>query len=219
VTDVYWISKMVVIEWRLTDLSGSPVNDATVTGTITRPDGTNTAATISHDAGSNVYRASYDPTSAGTHAYRLVATGTADSAEEGTFEVRPSPGVAAAPTLDPTTTIGRVRLLIPDRDLDGLLFSDADITAFLALEASSIKRAAALALETIASNEAMVGKVIKTQDLSTDGAKTAAELRARAAELRRQVDEDDPDAGGFDYVDFVDPFTRTSGELAEDEIT
>lgn len=121
--------------------------------------------------------------------------------------------------IDYTTDLGKVRLLIPDTDESNQLFSDAQITAFLTMEGGIVKKAAAAALETIASNEAMVSKVIRAQDLSTDGAKVAAELRARAAELRRQVDEDDPDAGGgFDVVDFIDPFTRSSSELAEPEV-
>lgn len=208
-TQVYYISKLVAIEWLLTDLDGGPVTGATVTGVITLPEGTTAAASIDHPSGSNVYRALYDPTMAGTHAYRLVATGTADSAEEGTFEVQPSPGVAPAPVLDPTTEVGMVRLLIPDRDRDALIFTDAEISAFLALEGSAVKRAAASALEVAASNEAFIGKVIKDGDLQTDGAKLSAELRARAKELRRQADEDDADtAGGLDIIDFVDPFTR-----------
>ena len=215
--ETYWISKTVVIDLALTDLAGAPITNATVAATITQPDGTTVPASVAL-AGS-VYRATFDPPAAGTYAYRLVATGTADSAEEGTFEVRASPATAAAPTLDPATGIGLVRLLIPDRDLDNLLFTDADITALLALEDAVAKRAAAAGLESIAANEALVGKVIKSQDLSTDGARTAEALMKRAAELRRQADEDDPDTGGgFDYVEFIDPFHRSAGELAEQEL-
>lgn len=119
--------------------------------------------------------------------------------------------------IDYTTDAGRVRLLIPDTDEDtGLLFTDEQITAFLALEGSVVKRAAAAALEVVASNEAMVSKVIRTQDLTTDGAKVSDALMKRAAELRRQANEDDEDtAGGLDIVDWVDPWTRSDGELSE----
>ncbi|WP_242892432.1 hypothetical protein [Actinomadura litoris] len=208
-TEVYWRSKTVVIDWALTDLAGAPITDATVSATVTQPDGVAVPASVV--VAGSVYRVTFDPPDAGTYAYRLAANGTADSAEEGTFEVRASPTPSPPPTLDPSTDIGRVRLLVPDRDPALLLFADADITAFLAME-GGVKKAAALALESIASSEAMVGKVIKTQDASTDGAKVAAELRARAAELRRQVDEDDPEAGGgFDYVEFRNPFNRRYG--------
>lgn len=218
-TEVYWIGKLVVIEWALTGLDGSPVTDATVTGQITLPDGTTATAQVSQDGGT--YRASYDPTMAGTHAWRLEATGTADGAEEGTFDVRPSPAASPAPVLDPSTPVGMVRLLIPDRDVDALLFTDAEITGFIAIEGGIVKRGAALALETVASNEVMVSKVIKTQDLQTDGAKASDALLKRAAELRRQVVEDDPDtSGGLDIIDFRDPFTRPwrgDHELTEPE--
>lgn len=215
-TEVYWLSKLVVIEWVLVDVDGASITNAIVSGTITLPDGSTTAAIISHTSGTNVYRASYDPTTAGKHAYRLVASGTADSAEEGTFDVRPPPRVAGPVQVDPSTDVGMIRLLIPDTDLDNLLFTDAEVTALLTLEASVIKRAVAAALDVVASNEAMVGKVIRSQDLSTDGAKVSAELRARATELRRQVNEDDvATAGGLDIVDFVDPFTRRQHENTE----
>jgi hypothetical protein len=122
--------------------------------------------------------------------------------------------------LDPATPVGMVRLLIPDRDEDNTLFTDAEVTGFLALEGAAVKRAAAAAIEVVASNEVMVGKVIRSQDLSTDGAKVSDALLKRAAELRRQADEDDPDtSGSLDIIDFSDPFTRRTGELAETEIT
>jgi hypothetical protein len=122
--------------------------------------------------------------------------------------------------LDPSSPVGMVRLLIPDRDAGNPLFSDAEIAGFLTLEGSAVKRAAAAAIEVVASNEAMVGKVIRSQDLSTDGAKVSDALLRRAAELRRQADEDDPDtSGGLDIIDFADPFTRRAGELTETEIS
>jgi len=108
--------------------------------------------------------------------------------------------------IDYTTDVGKIRLLIPDTDEANLLLDDDQINAFLGLEGGNVKLAAAQALDTIASSEAMVSKVIRTQDVSTDGAKVAAELRARAAELRRQVDDGvGDDTVGFDVVDF-DPY-------------
>lgn len=111
--------------------------------------------------------------------------------------------------IDYSSNADQVRLLIPDVDPDWQLFGDDQIGGFLALERNVVKRAAAAALETAASNEALVSKVIRSQDLATDGAKVSDALLKRAAELRRQADEDDPDTGGgLDVVDFVDPFTR-----------
>jgi hypothetical protein len=110
--------------------------------------------------------------------------------------------------LDPTTDVGMMRLLIPDRDRGALLFTDEELAGFLSLE-GGVKRAAASAIEVVASNEVMVSKVIRTQDLQTDGAKVSDALMKRAAELRRQADEDDPaTAGGLDIIDFRPPFNR-----------
>lgn len=183
-----WVSKSFVVDWYLTDLDGA-ATDATVAGTVTKPDGTTAAMTITHvTPGAGHYRASFDPAVPGTHAWRLTATGALDSAEEGTVVVRRSLLGLAPITVDPTTSIGLVRLLSTDLDEEAPLFTDAQITAFLTLEGNEARLAAAQALDTIASSEALVSKKIRTQDLATDGPAVAKELRARADELRRQVD-------------------------------
>ena len=109
-------------------------------------------------------------------------------------------------TYDVSTPEGQVRLLVPDNDGDNHLLEDADITALLTLEASDVRRAAATALELIASSEALVSKKIKTQDLSTDGPAVARELRERAKQLRAQAEEAavnaDGDEVGLEIVDF-----------------
>ncbi|WP_141576126.1 hypothetical protein [Actinomadura sp. WMMA1423] len=118
--------------------------------------------------------------------------------------------VAAPPPL--TSDLRRVRLLIADTDPTARTFRVDELADFLAMEGGSVKLAAASALGVIATSEALISKVIRTKDLTTDGAKLAAELRARAAELRRQANEEDPEIGGFfDVVDFVDPFSRVLG--------
>lgn len=101
-----------------------------------------------------------------------------------------------------------IRLLIPDTDIEERLFQDLDLQRLYVLEDGDVRRTAAAALEIAASNEAMVSKVIRTQDLATDGVKVAAELRARAALLRAQADDADlaaMDDAGFAVVDF-DPY-------------
>lgn len=112
-------------------------------------------------------------------------------------------------TYDVTTDRGRVRMLIPDSSSTSYVFEDNEIDAFLALEDNDVRRGAALALETLASNEALVLKVIKVLDLQTDGAKTADALLKRAGLLRGQADVADA-AGGdlFDWAEMViDPFS------------
>jgi hypothetical protein len=97
-----------------------------------------------------------------------------------------------------------VRLLISDTDPSNLTFADTDIDAFLTLAGQNVRLAAAEALDTMASNEVMVSKVIRTQDLQTDGAKVAAELRARAATLREQAGNYDASGNlfAFDIADY-----------------
>lgn len=197
--ETYWISKTFVVDWKLTDpTTGQFVPGATVTGTATLPNLTTAPMTIT--ALTDRYRATYDPTLAGLYAYRLTSTGTADSAEEGTFIVRASLAGAPLVTVDPTTDLGVVRLLISDTDVTGPVFTDAEITAFLTLEGGNTRLAAAQALDTIASNEVMISKVIRTADLQTDGSKVAAELRARASGLRAQAAASTDFA--MDIVDF-----------------
>lgn len=114
-------------------------------------------------------------------------------------------------TPDYTTPLMQVRLLIADLVTTSQVLTDEQITGYLGLEGEVVKLAAADALDAIASSEALVSKVIKSQDLSTDGPKTAEALRKHAASLREQVDEDDE--GYFDIVDF-DPYPSPP-ELAE----
>lgn len=110
---------------------------------------------------------------------------------------------------DPNSDAGKVRLLINDVDDENRVFEDGEIAAFLALADDAVLLAAALAIETIADNEVLASKVIKTQDLSTDGAKASDALRARAAVLRKQHDEGD---GYFEVIDY-EPLSYV--ELAE----
>lgn len=115
-----------------------------------------------------------------------------------------------------TKTRSQVRLLIPDRVAAAPLFQDDELDGFLAIEGGNLKCATALALETISSDEALVQKVMKTQLIETDGAKTAGVLLRRAEELRSQAakdaqavaDADDDGSGYFEVAEMVlDPFS------------
>ncbi len=103
---------------------------------------------------------------------------------------------------DPGTDAGKVRLLIADTDRTSPVFQDNEITAFLALAGDDVRLAAAQALDVMANNMAMVLKVIKTLDLSTDGAATAKALRDGAQVLRDQVDQD---GDTWAIAEFADP--------------
>ncbi len=88
---------------------------------------------------------------------------------------------------DPSTALGLIRLRLRDTDEATALFSDEELNAFYEAEAEDWRKAAALALETTASNQALLLKVITRDGLQTDGAKLAAELRAQATGLRAQA--------------------------------
>lgn len=109
---------------------------------------------------------------------------------------------------DMSTAAGRVRLLINDLDITDLFFEDAQIDAFLDLEGDDVRLAAAQALDTIASNEALVFKKMRLLDSSVDGPAVAKELRERASELRRQAADGADGGGDFEIAEMVvDGFT------------
>lgn len=107
-------------------------------------------------------------------------------------------------TYDLTTDTGKVRLLITDTDNSSPLFQDEEINAFLVLN-DGVKRAAAAALDVIASSQALVLKVIRTLDLSTDGPSVARALREHADNLREEaeIQESGEEGGLFDYAEMV----------------
>jgi hypothetical protein len=107
-------------------------------------------------------------------------------------------------TYDPTTAIGQIRLISFDSDSMNVQLQDEDIAAFLALESNSVRRAAAMVLDRLATKFAMVQGAVKLLDLEVDGTKVAAEFRAQAKDLRRQEEV----LAQFDVAEMVlDEFT------------
>lgn len=106
-----------------------------------------------------------------------------------------------------------VRLLLNDVDDSAYVFTTQDITDFLTLEGNNVKLAAAQAIDTNADNEALASKVLRTQDLQTDGAKLADALHKRAQALRDQVDADDD--GWFEIVEYPSAYPP---ELSEYQV-
>jgi hypothetical protein len=102
--------------------------------------------------------------------------------------------------IDYTTPEGQVRLLIADVNDASLILDTAQVTGYLALNGGDVRLAAADALDAIASSEALVSKAIKTQNLTTDGSKTAAALREHATRLRQQAADASDDDFAFDVV-------------------
>lgn len=131
--------------------------------------------------------------------------------------------------IDVTTPVGQVRLLIADMSEDTArqILTDTMIEGYLAISGVtqpyedvpswSVRRAAASALDAIATSETLVSKVIRTQDLSTDGAKVGAELRAQAKALRDQATADEDasyDDDSFAVLEF-NPYPPGGPELTE----
>lgn len=103
-------------------------------------------------------------------------------------------------------TVDQVRVLIPDTEavFDGTtLFADTEIEKYLEVGGGSALRAAAYALLAIATSEAMISKVIRTQDLNTNGAQVADAMRRNAQLLFDRADKEDKAADEF-YIDIVD---------------
>ena len=94
--------------------------------------------------------------------------------------------------IDPTTSVGLVRILLGDTDATNitggqgeyLYFSDTELVALLGLYGDSTHLAAARALETIAASQALLLKSWSTDDLSVRGDAIAESLRKIAKDLR-----------------------------------
>lgn len=87
-------------------------------------------------------------------------------------------------TYDPGTTIGQVRLLIPDTESAAALFSDEELSVLLGLAEDDPREAAATALETIARDRGLrLAKRIQVGGYSSES-HAVSDLLAAAARLR-----------------------------------
>ncbi|MFA5387646.1 MAG: hypothetical protein WC322_04670 [Candidatus Paceibacterota bacterium] len=101
-----------------------------------------------------------------------------------------------------------LRLLIPDSDTTSPIFSDGDLTLFMTLSDQKLFLAAAMALETIATDEALVYKITTTDDMNVNGVTGAVQvLLARAKTLRADQDRLDNNAQPGFFLTFPEnPF-------------
>lgn len=120
--------------------------------------------------------------------------------------------------------IEHVRLLVADLDTANQILTDEQVAGYLALHGLSteqsytadgagfpvaVRRAAADALDAIATSEALVSKVMRFSDgTSTDGAKVAAALHAQAASLRVLADQVADEADDAFGVTEFEPYPR-----------
>jgi len=99
-----------------------------------------------------------------------------------------------ASTYNPKTDIGQVRLLCADTDVENSAFNDAELQVFLEFEGNSKRRAAAMALETLAASEAKIAvRVQRGGGISEDLTQISVQLRAQAQVLRQQATENEGD--------------------------
>jgi hypothetical protein len=118
---------------------------------------------------------------------------------------------------DYSTPLGQLRALIfqtqifkdpanPAAPADYLI-SDDQLKAYLTINGESkLFGAAADALLAIATNEALVSKKIRTEDLTTDGPAVAGELRRTAESYRKRQSDADEEldwVDSFEVVDYV----------------
>ncbi len=121
------------------------------------------------------------------------------------------PNVGNYPT-DFTIPLGQVRALIGDYEAiplvppvagqgDYLWFSDDALQGFLNVYLDNPRRAAAQALRTIASSQALLLKKFSADDLSVDGAAIAESIRKLASDLDKQASQED---GLLDIFELAD---------------
>lgn len=119
--------------------------------------------------------------------------------------------------------IRRVRTLIPDKEAvfgpneDETMFSDEEVEDFLFVGGGNLKRAAAYANTAIATSEALISKVIRTQDLQTNGAQVADALLKKADRLFDEADKEDAQTNMdfFQIIDFREGWRAERPELTE----
>lgn len=120
------------------------------------------------------------------------------------------PNTDASHTYDLDTNVGKVRLLVSDIGGKGespeeWIFKDEEIETFLGFFEENVMMSAALAMRTMAGNEAMVAKKITFLELETDGPALAAALEKLADKLETMSDEQ----VDFELVEVgVDLFSR-----------
>lgn len=120
----------------------------------------------------------------------------------------------------PTSPVGKVRVLVGDTEprIDPetpatpaeYIFSDVFIESYLEINSGNVRFAAADALDTMATNEAMILKKIRTESLQTDGPAVANSIRLHSDRLRaraKQEEEALDAAESVEIVDFNDPVT------------
>ncbi len=113
-----------------------------------------------------------------------------------------------------------IRTLIPDTDAiygdaeNENLFDDDQIARFFRLGGGNALRGAGLAMIAVGNSEALIGKVIVTQDLETDSSKLQDKWRASGQALIASADAGDV-FDGFQIINYGDGWAIYPPELTE----
>ena len=106
-------------------------------------------------------------------------------------------------TTDPTTVIGKVRILIADAS-SPFVFTDADINGILTLMDQDILSTSGMLLRSKAADKALIAKFVKAGEFSEDTrdvSKRLIELAAKYEEMAQQVPaEADAEYGGTPFA-------------------
>lgn len=112
--------------------------------------------------------------------------------------------------------IPAVRAIVGD-DTEPYLFTDEQITAVLEATEGSVFISSAILIERIATDEALLYRYVRTDDLLVNGVPGAKLLFERAKQLREQG-ADDVGAAADESFDIVYPAMRTHTRLEYSEV-
>ena len=105
---------------------------------------------------------------------------------------------------NPSTDIGKVRMLVTDTDTTRRIMDDEEYQAYLDMSGGSVVLAAAKALESIAVNEVLCLKVVNLMGaVTTDAASAAKQLLAQAKTLRSEYAQLGDGGAGFISIEMV----------------
>lgn len=217
----YLVGSMPTTSVKFTDTAGVLTDPTIVTLTIRKPDGTETAYTASpvvHD-GAGLYHADIPLTMAGRWLWKWNGDGAVVAVAEGywfALSIFDSVGTDTY-TYDPTTAVGKVRLLIDDRDMTAIdptlpleqrsvIFADNEVQTFLDLNGGDIFLGAAGATRTIAMNRSLLVQHRKISKTEVDFGSLRQDLLKMAVEFERVARE--LPADGLAEMAWTDPALR-----------
>lgn len=167
---------------------------------VRSPDGTTTTPVPQHP-GDGTYYHDLTLDQSGLWSYRFTGTGAAAGISEGTVNALPSMVATGLPayTYDLTTGVGKVRLYTDDHDFSAIdptlpaemrsaLFTDAELSVFLASQSESPEKAAAMALRAMAANKSLLVRVRRMGDTTVDYGSLRDDLLKLAASYEKVAD-------------------------------